>query len=78
METTGNDATTAPLIEEVVCNAFRIPTLRPSQLKYAVDIVNGKDVFLAVVTGQGRTTVVLEGLIVAQHRREKGCLLRKS
>jgi replicative superfamily II helicase len=72
MENTNNNDPAAPLVEEVICKAFGISSLRPFQLKHAIDLVNGKDVFLAVATGQGKTTVLLAPLIVAQHRGERG------
>ena len=59
-------------VRETLCNAFKISELRPFQLEHAMNLVRGKDVFLAVGTGQGKTIVLLSPLIIASHRKERG------
>lgn len=51
------------------CNVL---ALRDFQLRHAVDIVDGKDVFLVIAPGLGKSLVLLSGLIAAQARGEKG------
>ncbi|KAH6913288.1 P-loop containing nucleoside triphosphate hydrolase protein [Coprinopsis sp. MPI-PUGE-AT-0042] len=59
-------------VEEALCKAFKVDKLRPFQLKHALDLVEGRDVFLAVATGQGKTVVLLAPLVVAMKREEDG------
>jgi replicative superfamily II helicase len=59
-------------IEDTLCKAFAGDKLRPFQLKHAIDLVEGRDVFLAVATGQGKTVVLLAPMVVAMSHEEQG------
>ena len=59
-------------LQKVVCEAFKIPHLRPFQLQHAMDLYRGKDVFLTIATGQGKTIVLLSSLLAAKAKGEKG------
>ncbi|KAJ8095460.1 hypothetical protein PM082_023230 [Marasmius tenuissimus] len=49
-----------------------IQSLRPFQSELGLHLINGKDVFLAIATGQGKTIVFMAPLIVAQAQKEHG------
>ena len=59
-------------LEKVVCEAFKIPQLRAFQREHAADLYLRKDVFLSIATGQGKTAVLLSGLIAAKAKGECG------
>ncbi|KAF6758428.1 P-loop containing nucleoside triphosphate hydrolase protein [Ephemerocybe angulata] len=59
-------------LEETLCKAFKVQKLRLFQLQHALDLRNGRDVFLTIATGQGKTTVLLSPLVAAMGRSEKG------
>lgn len=59
-------------LDQLLRDKCQVPSLRAHQLDHGMDVVGGKDVFLVIATGQGKTMVLLSGLIAAQARKEKG------
>ncbi|KAF5319778.1 hypothetical protein D9611_012842 [Ephemerocybe angulata] len=59
-------------LNESLCKAFKLSELRPFQLQHALDLRNGRDVFLTIATGQGKTVVLLSPLVAAKEKSEKG------
>ena len=50
-------------------------SVRDFQLKHATDLVEGKDLFLVISPGMGKTLVIHAPLLVAHHRGETGIAL---
>ncbi|KAF6742325.1 P-loop containing nucleoside triphosphate hydrolase protein [Ephemerocybe angulata] len=59
-------------MQRTLCEAFGVSELQPFQLAHALDLSEGRDVFLAVGTGQGKTVVLLSPLVAASKRGESG------
>ncbi|KAJ7085300.1 hypothetical protein C8R44DRAFT_721701 [Mycena epipterygia] len=49
-----------------------IPSLYPHQLEHGIDLNEGRDLFLVIATGLGKSIVLFAPLIAAQARRERG------
>ena len=45
------------------------------QLDHGLDLIHGKDVFLVIAPGQGKTTVIHAALLAAQAKAEAGIAL---
>ncbi len=59
-------------LEALINDKCGIATVRPFQLDHALDLINGRDVFLVIAPGMGKTTVLLAPLLAAQARKESG------
>ncbi|KAI0667408.1 hypothetical protein C8Q78DRAFT_952629, partial [Trametes maxima] len=62
-------------IEAILCQKCNIPTLRSFQITHALDLVNGKDLFLVIVPGMGKTLIMAAPLLVSQFNGERGIAL---
>ncbi|KAF9013009.1 P-loop containing nucleoside triphosphate hydrolase protein [Hymenopellis radicata] len=56
----------------LLCDKCSVPSLRAPQKKHCYDLIQGKDLFLTMATGNGKTIVLLSPLIAAKARRETG------
>ncbi|KAK7695974.1 hypothetical protein QCA50_000614 [Cerrena zonata] len=72
--TTRNTAINQDL-ESILRQACQVPAVRDFQLKHAADLVNGRDLFLVISPGMGKTLVIHAPLLVAHHRKESGIAL---
>ena len=50
----------------------RLTTVRDFQLTHGLDLVNGRDVFLVIAPGMGKTTVLCAPLLAAQAALQAG------
>jgi len=62
-------------MENLLIEKCSLSTIRPFQLEHAMDLNAGKDLFLVIATGMGKTTVLHAPLLAAQARCEKGIAL---
>ena len=62
-------------IKTILLETCRVPSVRDFQLKHATDLVEGKDLFLVISPGMGKTLVIHAPLLVAHHRGETGIAL---
>ncbi|KAI4525234.1 P-loop containing nucleoside triphosphate hydrolase protein [Schizophyllum commune Loenen D] len=60
----------AEWLEAALTKHFKIPSLRDFQLHHSLQIINGSDLMLMIATGQGKTVVLLAGLVAAHERGE--------
>ncbi|GJF00902.1 P-loop containing nucleoside triphosphate hydrolase protein [Phanerochaete sordida] len=58
---------TLDFLDKFLSKKFSVAKLRDFQLKHSYDICLGKDVFLVVAAGGGKTYVMASGPLVAQH-----------
>ena len=59
-----------PWLEAVLIKNFEIPSLRDFQLHHSRQIIDGNDLMLITATGQGKTIVLLAGIVAAYERGE--------
>lgn len=59
-------------LERELQDKCRLPSLRPFQLDCGLNLVQGKDLFLVVAPGMGKTAVMAAPFLIAQRRKEKG------
>ncbi|KAJ3505621.1 hypothetical protein NMY22_g17518 [Coprinellus aureogranulatus] len=67
-----SDRETKKWLAQLICDALKIPNLRPFQEEHAFDLYCGRDVFLTIATGQGKTAVLLSPLLAARAKGESG------
>ncbi|KIY52247.1 P-loop containing nucleoside triphosphate hydrolase protein [Fistulina hepatica ATCC 64428] len=60
------------VVESVLTTRCKIPSLRPHQLKHAIDLDSGNNLLLTIGTGQGKTIVLFSPMILADARGETG------
>lgn len=53
-------------MNQLLCEKNRLQNLRPFQLDHALDLFEGRDLFLVIATGMGKTTVLHAPLQAAQ------------
>ena len=68
-------STSSSDIESILLRTCHVPSVRDFQLKHATDLVEGKDLFLVISPGMGKTLVIHAPLLVAHHRGETGIAL---
>ena len=59
-------------INELLCQKCNITQAHDFQLNHGCDLVNGKDVFLVVGPGMGKTLVLCAPLLYAQKKKVSG------
>ncbi|TFK39191.1 P-loop containing nucleoside triphosphate hydrolase protein [Crucibulum laeve] len=72
LETPGPAVNSRKWMDNLLCDKNRVTSLRPHQLEHAMDLNEGRDVFLVIATGMGKTAVLHAPLQAAQARNEKG------
>lgn len=71
-----NRVVTSPAqLEILLRDKCHIPTLHDFQVQQGYDLVCGKDVFLVVAPGMGKTVVMAAPLLAAQAAGEQGIAL---
>ncbi|KAK6977141.1 nucleoside triphosphate hydrolase protein [Favolaschia claudopus] len=61
-----------PWLDTLLRQKCGILSLHPHQLDHSKDLVDGRDLFLVIATGQGKSVVLYAPLIAAQARQERG------
>ncbi|KAK0474079.1 P-loop containing nucleoside triphosphate hydrolase protein [Armillaria novae-zelandiae] len=59
-------------LEQILKEKCHVPSLQEFQLKHAIQLNDGQDLFLVVATGQGKTLVMYSPVIASQARAETG------
>lgn len=59
-------------LEKFIALECNVTTVRPFQLDGAMNIIEGRDLFLVIAPGSGKTLVLLTPLLWAQNRMESG------
>ncbi|KAK0471236.1 P-loop containing nucleoside triphosphate hydrolase protein [Armillaria novae-zelandiae] len=59
-------------LEQILKEKCHVPSLREFQLKHAIQLNDGRDLFLVVATGQGKTLVMYSPVIASQAQAETG------
>ncbi|KAH8099265.1 hypothetical protein BXZ70DRAFT_1009082 [Cristinia sonorae] len=62
-------------LENLMKRRCSLPAIRDFQLQHGLDLIHGKDVFLVIAPGGGKTLVSLAPLLYAQEMRESGIAL---
>ncbi len=62
-------------LEELLREKCSFASVHDFQLDCGLNLVEGRDLFLAVAPGMGKTAVMAAPLLMAQHRKEKGIAL---
>ena len=65
-------ATTTAWLDALIREKCRVDCPRDFQIKHGLDLINGKDLFLVVAPGMGKTTVMMAPLLAAAERKESG------
>ncbi|KAJ7306176.1 P-loop containing nucleoside triphosphate hydrolase protein [Mycena albidolilacea] len=80
MEGSGGQATLSPdpsvnsraWLNDLLRQKCGVPSLYPHQLDHGKDLNDGRDLFLVIATGLGKSIVLFAPLIAAQARQERG------
>jgi superfamily II DNA/RNA helicase len=67
-----HEVNSRPWMENLLLEKCNLSTIRPFQLEPAMNLNAGKDLFLVIATGMGKTTALHTPLLAAQACCEKG------
>ncbi|KAJ6575863.1 hypothetical protein B0H10DRAFT_1963718 [Mycena sp. CBHHK59/15] len=62
-------------MDHTLCASCSLAKLWPFQLELSMDVNGGRDIFVVIATGMGKTVVLQSGAIAAQAWGEKGVAL---
>lgn len=68
----GPEVNSRSWLDALLREKWHIQTVREHQIIHRMDLISGKDLFLVIATGQGKTIVLHAPLIAAQARKEDG------
>lgn len=62
-------------LSDLLTRKCSVASIRPFQLDHGLDLIHGRDVFLVIAPGSGKTLVSLAPLLAAQELQQSGVAL---